>query len=254
MIIANWKMNVHDPKEAQTRYEKIARHAEHTPLVDTMVAVPHTLLSVVHSYKKPSNILATQDVFWEDTGAYTGYTSPITLRELRVRGVILGHSERRAHGETSSEVCDKIRACLRNDLVPIVCVGETEQDENGAFWEVFRGQLHETFSGFTKEEFDSIVIAYEPVWAISTTENRRDATPDDAREAMTFIKKEIDDMTGNLPVGKIRTLYGGSVTRDNARAFLETPHVDGLLVGSASVDPSHFIDIVRIAEEITKHS
>ena len=175
-----------------------------------------------------------QNVHWEPTGAYTGEISPPMLIELGVRGALVGHSERRQHfGETDETVARRARAALETGLGVIACVGETlEQRESGDTELVLKIQVEAI--AFAAGDYEDLVLAYEPVWAIGTG---RTASPEQAREAHAFIKGLLD-----RPV-----LYGGSVKPDNARELLAQPGIDGALVGGASLDPDSFAAICRAA-------
>ena len=164
--------------------------------------------------------------------------------------VILGHSERRSRGETDEVVNRKIKAALSAGLRPILCVGELERDENHEYFKVVQSQVAECLSGISKNLISKVVVAYEPVWAISSTPARRDATPENLREMAIFIRKIISNIwssTIRLP----RVIYGGSVNEKDAEEFISA-QVDGLLVGRASLDPKKFAAIVKICEALNK--
>ena len=171
------------------------------------------------------------------------------LYNLGVRYVILGHSERRALGETDSEINKKIKSSLAAGLVPILCVGENTRDVSHSYFNLVKSQLEECLAGISKNSISKIIIAYEPVWAISSTPNRRDATPDDSREMVIFIRKILSDKFGS-EVSSTRIIYGGSVSDKDAFGFLKDGGVDGLLPGRASLDAKKFIEIIKIAEKI----
>jgi triosephosphate isomerase len=183
---------------------------------------------------------------WERSGPFTGEISAALLRDLFVRFVVLGHSERRSlFGETDEIVNRKVRAAHEATLRPIVCVGETlEQRDLGSVEKVLSTQLHGSLAGLGEKELQETVIAYEPVWAIGTGRN---ASPAQAQEAHVFIRETLREMSGEGVAERVRIQYGGSVKPDNARELMSQPDIDGALVGGASLDPRSFAQIVRAA-------
>jgi triosephosphate isomerase (TIM) len=188
--------------------------------------------------------LGAQNMHWERSGAFTGEISPAMLRELFVRYVVLGHSERRAiFGETDEIVNRKVRAAHEGLLRPIVCVGETlEQREKGEVEKVLSSQLRGSLAGLEARELLETVVAYEPVWAIGTGKT---ASAGQAQEAHAFVRQTLREMSDEATAEKIRIQYGGSVKPDNARPLLSQPDIDGALVGGASLDPRSFAQIVH---------
>src|SRR5213079_1928592 len=178
------------------------------------------------------------------SGAFTGEISPAMLRDLFVRYVVLGHSERRSlFGETDEIVNRKVRAAHEAMLRPIVCVGETlEQRERGDVEKVLASQLKGSLAGLDAKELHETVVAYEPVWAIGTGKT---ATAEQAQEAHAFVRRVLREISDEATAEKIRIQYGGSVKPDNARALMAQPDIDGALVGGASLDPSNFAQIVQ---------
>ena len=188
--------------------------------------------------------VGAQNMHWERSGAFTGEISPAMLRELFVRYVVLGHSERRAmFGETDEIVNRKVRAAHEEKLRPILCIGETlAQREKGQVEKVLSSQLRGSLADVDAKELLETVIAYEPVWAIGTGKT---ATADQAQEAHAFIRQTLREMSDDATAEKIRIQYGGSVKPDNARELLSQPDIDGALVGGASLDPRSFAQIVQ---------
>ena len=164
--------------------------------------------------------------------------------------VILGHSERRAMGETNAVINKKIKIAISAGLTPIVCIGEKERDQSHGYFETVKTQVRECLLGINKNLISKIVIAYEPVWALSSTLNRRDATAHDSREMAVYIRKVLSDMTTPQIAGGIRVIYGGSVNEKDAGDFLEHGGVDGVLPGKASLTAKKFIEIVKICEAL----
>jgi triosephosphate isomerase len=188
--------------------------------------------------------VGAQNMHWERSGAFTGEISPAMLRELFVRYVVLGHSERRAlFGETDAIVNRKVHAAYEEMLRPIVCVGETlQQREKGDVEKVLSSQLRGSLANVAAKELHETVIAYEPVWAIGTGKN---ASAEQAQEAHAFIRQTLRELSDDATAEKVRIQYGGSVKPDNARELLSQPDIDGALVGGASLDPRSFAQIIQ---------
>jgi len=188
---------------------------------------------------------AAQNMHFADEGPYTGEVAPRMLVELDVDGVILGHSERRAHfAETDRALKAKVPAALQGGLVPVLCVGETEEErEAGETERKLRHQIHEDLSEVPADRLADVVVAYEPVWAIGTG---RVATPEQAQDAVAFVRALIADRTEE-GAGRMRILYGGSVDPRNASELLALPDVDGALVGGASLQVESFLAIAAAA-------
>lgn len=190
--------------------------------------------------------LGAQNLSPEAKGAYTGEISASMLRDLFVRDVLVGHSERRRlFGETDEIVRRKLIAALSSELRPILCVGETlEERQAGREKKVLETQLKGALAGISKEDLAEVIVAYEPVWAIGTGLT---ATPAQAQEAHQFIRKYLSELAGSEIAEKTRILYGGSVTADTAAELMSQPDIDGALVGGASLDPRGFAKIVAAA-------
>ena len=213
--------------------------------VDLVVAPPFTALRAAADAAHDSNLgVAAQNLHWEREGAFTGEVSAGMIRESGARYVIIGHSERRTlFGETNLSVNKKVAAALAAQLTPIVCVGETlsQRDANQTH-AVLDEQLHDGLDGFTADQLRTMVVAYEPVWAIGTGRN---ATPEQAQDAHAHIRGRLRQWFGVDLAERCRILYGGSVKPDNAAALLGQADVDGALVGGASLDVKSFAAIVR---------
>jgi triosephosphate isomerase len=189
--------------------------------------------------------VGAQNLYWESRGAFTGEVAPAQLSEMGVRFVLVGHSERRAmFGETDATVARKVAAAEHHRLVPIVCVGESDEQRNaGRTDDVVVAQIRAAFARALPTAPADRVVAYEPVWAIGTG---RTPEPDDVSHAHAAIRSALQDRFGEASRA-IRILYGGSVTADNAPALLRAPEVDGALVGGASLDPISFLEIAAAA-------
>ena len=253
-IVANWKMH-------KTRAEAIAfvhefKKSSLAPSqTEIAIAPSFPLLEAVSRELTGSRIqLAAQNMHFAKEGAFTGEVSPNLLYELGVAYVILGHSERRGHfRETDALINQKIHAAFEFDLIPILCVGETLEERQGgqrATERVLEHQLSSSLKDLTPNSVGTLVIAYEPVWAIGTGVN---ASPADAEAGAEFIRRLITREFSEATVSSVRILYGGSVKPDNARELLTLPNVDGALVGGASLDPKAFAEIAKAAPQGIAH-
>jgi triosephosphate isomerase len=191
-----------------------------------------------------------QNFYWRDHGAYTGEVSAPQLRGV-VDYALVGHSERRhIFNESDKDVRNKVQAAIRNDIHPILCIGETATERtNNETIDTINDQLIGGLTNITSEELKQIIIAYEPVWAIGTGNN---AVPADVEKAVKAIRSQIKHLFGAAAADDVRILYGGSVTADSAAAYLATHGVDGLLVGGASLDAHVFEDIINKAHKGSK--
>lgn len=213
--------------------------------VEVVVAPPFPYIAALSSLSPSKRIaLGAQHAFPEASGAHTGEVSIAMLKSIGVSHVIVGHSERRAAGQTDTSVQEITAAVLKQKMHAIVCVGETKRDAQGSYFTTVETQLRTALTGLPKSQLKYLAIAYEPVWAIGTGNT---ATPADAQEMKLFIQKVIADLFGRRAVNIVRILYGGSVKRGNAEALLTEGTVDGFLVGGASLRASEFADIIATA-------
>ncbi len=220
--------------------------------IDIVICPAFAALSEVLEVIVDSNIqLGAQDVYSQDEGAFTGEVSPVMLKDIGCKFVIIGHSERRQYfGETNESVNSKIKASLRHNLTPIVCVGETlSQRESGSTFKVLDDHIENGLKDITDIDILKIVIAYEPVWAIGTGKN---ATPKQAQEAQKYIRNLLRKMYNDDIADTVRIQYGGSVKPENITELMREPDVDGALVGGASLKIETFAEIVRKAAEVKK--
>ncbi len=244
LIAGNWKM-YQTATAAVALVERLRALLEKTDEVEVVVCPPFTALPAVARALEGSWIgVGAQNMHWEKEGAYTGEISPAMLTDIGCRYVILGHSERRQYfGETDLQVNRKLRAALGYGLTPILCVGETlVEREDGRTFQVVEGQLHGGLSGVPAQAAEGITVAYEPVWAIGTG---RTATPEQAEEVHTFIRKRLAELWGEAGATAIRILYGGSVKPDNIDELMAEPEIDGALVGGASLRADDFARIIQ---------
>jgi len=245
LIIGNWKMNL-GPVEAVTLAERLAKVAERGDYVEVVVCPPFIdIVPVVEALKDSVIKVGAQNANSADHGAYTGEVSAMMLRGL-ADYVLVGHSERRAMGETDAEVGQKTAAVNRNGLTPVLCVGDKLTDrEHGLAVRVVHDQLVAGLDHLTAEEVGRIVVAYEPVWAIGTGEFAR---PEDVKQVVESIRSTVGELYGAAGAGSLRVLYGGSVEPENAAMYLREAGVDGLLVGGDSIRSEEFAAIVAAAK------
>ena len=243
-LAANWKM--HKTTEETERFlaELLPRISQSGP--EVVICPPFTSLqsAVEHCFQSPVRV-AAQNMHEADEGAFTGEVAAPMLVDLGVDGVILGHSERRQYfNETDDALVRKVPAALGAGLEPILCVGENEgQRDADETEQVLTRQIEADLADVPDARLSEVVIAYEPIWAIGTG---RTATPEQAQEAIAFVRSLIERRS-DTAAGAIRILYGGSVKRDNAGELISQPDVDGALVGGASLDPGDFAAIVEAA-------
>lgn len=242
IIAGNWKMNKNH-NEAVELINTLKSGID-TDKSDVVVCVPFVDLMSVSEAIKGTNInLGAQNMHFEESGAYTGEIAPAMLKELGVKYVIIGHSERRAYfGETDETVNKKVKKALEHGIVPILCVGETlEERELNITIELVRVQVKKAFAGVSKEDAKKVVIAYEPIWAIGTG---KVATKEQAEEVCAEVRKVVAEVYGQEVADVIRIQYGGSVTGDTANELFNMPNIDGGLVGGASLKED-FIKVVN---------
>jgi triosephosphate isomerase len=242
-IAANWKMHK-TVLEAVAFVKEFRSMAKEVHDVEIVVAPPFTALRPAADAAHASNIgIAGQNVHWERQGAFTGEVSASMLKEAGAEYVIIGHSERRQlFGETDESVNRKVLSAVGAQLTPIVCIGETlAQRDGNETLTVLDRQIKAGLDGLTADQIASMVIAYEPVWAIGTGRN---ATPQQAGEAHAHIRARVRQWFGGVAADQCHVIYGGSVKPDNVRQLADLPDVDGALVGGASLEVRGFFEIV----------
>jgi triosephosphate isomerase (TIM) len=244
IIAGNWKMNK-TVTEALALVNDLKIDLANIKEVDIVVCPPFTALCEVSKALRDSNIgLGAQDMSEHNAGAYTGEIAAEMLKQLSVRYVILGHSERRQYHKESDElISKKTRAAHAASLEPIVCVGETlAERETGQMEKILQTQVRGSLTGLSKEQMVETIIAYEPVWAIGTGKT---ATTAQAQEAHGFIRGLLVKLFDEATARRVRIQYGGSVKPSNARELMSQPDVDGSLVGGASLEAQSFAEIVK---------
>lgn len=246
LVAGNWKLHK-TVAEARQLVEEMLPGLQAIPSVENLLCPPFMALPAVAEMLQGSKVaLGGQNVYWEAQGAFTGETSPVMLAEF-CQYVIIGHSERRAYfGETDQTVNRRVQAALAYQLIPVVCVGETlEENESGSTNQVIARQMHEGLAGLDIREPNQMVVAYEPVWAIGTG---KAAYPEDASRVIgQVIRPALAQMFGDPIAQGVRVLYGGSVKPSNAAEFFQEEEVDGALVGGASLKAADFIGITQAA-------
>jgi triosephosphate isomerase len=242
IIAGNWKMFKTVP-EAEAFFAEVKGKAERQG-VESVICAPFTNLpALVKAAEGTTIAIGAQNMHFEDSGAFTGEISGPMLKELGVKYVIIGHSERRAYfAETDETVNKKVHAAFKHGLTPIICVGEKlEEREAGRTKDVCKTQTEAALKGLTVEQVAQSVIAYEPIWAIGTGKS---STADDAEDVIAYIRGIVREQFGEA-ADRIRIQYGGSVKPDNIREFLSRPNIDGALVGGASLEPASYIRLIE---------
>lgn len=249
-MIANWKMNPVKGSDAEKLFLKINKASESLTTVQVVVCPPLIYLqSLGQLITKRSCVLGAQDAFWEHSGPYTGQVSPDMVFNTKSRYVIVGHSERKAMGETDDMINKKIKSILQFPLIPIVCVGEVTRTDTSYVKEI-KGQVHQALHGLTHEQIKRIIIAYEPVWAIGAQAVRH-CSPAECRESVQVIRQVLADILQDTQhASEVPVVYGGSVDATNVASFIQDGLVQGVLVGRASLDPKVFGDMLKIVEKL----
>lgn len=247
LLVANWKSNPATLSQALSLGTSVERAAKKARGVEVVIAPPFPFLIPLRSKLKAVG-LGAQNVFWSD-GPYTGEVSPKQLASIGVDHVILGHSERRTHaGETSEGIKKKILASFAARLRPILCVGEHERTGRDVS-AVVGAELRAALEGIPAASLARLTIAYEPVWAISSTPGAVADTPENAFRVKVYIRRILSDMIGQKKAESVRVIYGGSVSPANIRSFLTDGEMEGALIGSASLTSQSFSDIIRISSQ-----
>lgn len=247
LIIGNWKMHLNASQASLLLHRLHERIKIHRTLEVVLAPSLLVLQPLSMQIDRRKFRLAAQNAFHKDDGAYTGEVSFSMLQDL-VHYVIIGHSERRLHfGEDLDTIRDKVAASVRNGITPVLCIGETQQERRShETKQVLHDQIMTALSNLTSDEVAAMVIAYEPVWAISTFEGEL-AKPDEIADRMQFIRKQVEDLYGKKTAKQMRLIYGGSVNDQIVRGYLELNDCDGVLVGGASLNYHNFSGIVESA-------
>ena len=250
-VVGNWKLNF-NVGEASIYLHKLLKKLPNYRDVEVVVAPPLIALQPLSLQVDRHKIkLAAQNGFYRDYGAFTGETSMSQLRGITDYAII-GHSERRyIFGEDDKSISKKVAAALRQRITPILCIGETESERAfGETADVIRDQLTSGLYDVSEEDIDKVIIAYEPVWAISSVKGAKLATPDDVATVVKMIRDVITELYGENVAKNLPILFGGSVNPSNAGAYLTVPGVNGVLMGGSSLILSEFLDIIEVAKRV----
>lgn len=249
LVVANWKLNPSTIGKAKELFIDLRKEATRRRNVETVIAAPSVYLAELRKLTTSMRTkLGAQDVFWEKEGTYTGEVSAPMLASVGVSHVIVGHSERRALGEADEVVSRKVAAATAAGLTAILCVGESTRDTQGQYFSTVEAQLKSACAGVPKAALKRLVVAYEPVWAISSGDGKgKTATPEDVHEMVIFIRKVLTSLYERTPAARVPILYGGSVNEENAAVLLAESEIDGFLVGGASLKPQSFASILSAA-------
>jgi triosephosphate isomerase len=243
ILIANWKNYPDSIGRVGEILDGLTKNSGVFKKVSTFIAPPLAYFESVSKRTKSFAHLASQDIFVEK-GTTTGAVGMDILKSFGVRLSIIGHSERRALGETDGVVAEKIKIALKENIIPLVCIGESERDKEGEYLEFIRQELRLSLSGVKKkDDAKKLVVAYEPIWAIGM-KARGTIVPEDLAQMVIFIRKVLTDLYDRKTADKISILYGGSVDHNNVNALVRT-RVNGFLVGRASLDPKKFVEIAK---------
>ena len=233
LIVGNWKMNPESLDDAKEIFRKVQNTALKCPRVKTVICPPFVFLSSLGKMVRSGGVvLGAQDVFGEDRASSKG-----------------AHTEQRALGETDEDVSRKLKTVIGEGMTAILCIGERERDSEGAYVHFIQEEIKNSLAKVSKKELPRIIIAYEPIWAVGPLAEKAD-TPDGLFEMTILIRKTVGELFGQENARTVPILYGGSVTEENARAFLAHGHADGLLVGRASLHPDVFGRILEEADAV----
>ncbi|MBF0787642.1 MULTISPECIES: triose-phosphate isomerase [unclassified Streptococcus] len=244
IIAGNWKMNK-TAAEARAFIEAVKTKIPSGERVETVIGAPALFIEGMKKGVHNTELkVAAQNCYFEDFGAFTGENSPATLAALEVDYVIIGHSERRDYfHETDEDINKKAHAIFKNGMTPIICCGESlETYEAGKAEEFVGAQVSAALKDLTGEQVASLVLAYEPIWAIGTGKS---ATQDDAQKMCKAVRDVVAKDFGQDVADKVRVQYGGSVKPENVAEYMACPDVDGALVGGASLDPESFLALLE---------
>ncbi len=249
LIVANWKMNPASSAEARVLFAKTKRAGSTLDKVETIICPSFAHLALFAHMGTTRVSLGAQTVFWANSARVTGEVSPEIVKDLGVSYVIVGHSERRALGESDEVVAKKVCAVLKEGMSAILCIGEKERDADAKYFELLKNQLKNSLAGTARKSLLGLIIAYEPLWAIGKSA-REAMSPRDVREMSIFIKKLLTDLYDPSIAEAVPILYGGSVEEGNTASLLAEGGIFGLLVGHASLDAERFTRVLKTANAL----
>ncbi|MEI8248917.1 MAG: triose-phosphate isomerase [Candidatus Taylorbacteria bacterium] len=247
LIIGNWKMNPGTLREAQKIVRATRKAASTLTHTDVVVCPPALYIQACISKKSSIVEVGSQYVSIYESGAHTGEYSAHMISNIGATYAIIGHSEQRQAGDTDSIVASRIKAALEAGLHVVVCIGEKVRDEEGAYLDVLKHQIKETFAGVPAKYVHNIILAYEPIWAIGATEAMK---PEQVYETSLFVKKVFSDVFSQESAMKVRVLYGGSVNFRNAGDIIRVGKIDGLLVGRESINIPGFKELLKAVDQV----
>ncbi len=250
-IVANWKLNPSTLTEAKDLFRSVKENSKKARGVTTIVCPPAVYIAPLRElYKKSTQFfVGAQNVYFEDSGAFTGEISIPMLKSMGIEHVIIGHSERRVMGESDTDVSRKVSRAVQAGVTVILCIGESERDEQGSYLGVIETQLRTALAKVTYTGFSHVLIAYEPVWAIGKgSESALDAHG--VHQMVLYIRKVLKDIYKKNSVLRAPVLYGGSVAPENAEALMREGEVNGLLVGGKSLSAKSFTDILLAGTKV----
>ncbi len=242
-VIGNWKCNPTSLSEAKSLFLSINKKIQKKRKIETVICPPFVyLFPLAQLNRNHKIILGAQDAFFENKGAFTGQVSPKMLKDLGCKYVIVGHSEKRVLGEKNEIINKKIHILLKENLTPILCIGENKEEREGKqTFERIKNQIQEGLKKVAKKYLHKVIIAYEPIWAIGTN---RPCPPESVLTISIFIRKTFSTLFGLKKTDKITILYGGSVNANNAKKYVEEARIDGLLIGNSSLRAEEFLKII----------
>ncbi|KKP56220.1 MAG: Triosephosphate isomerase [Parcubacteria group bacterium GW2011_GWB1_35_5] len=248
IVVANWKMNPETLEEAKKVFNGARLAAKGLKNTDVVVCPPFSFIFPLSKVIYPKNMfLGAQNASTEIKGAFTGEISVEMIKNLSAKFVIVGHSERRAMGESNEIVRKKLQITFNTGLTPILCIGEKERDKEGTHLAFIKNQIKECLADLHKKYLVGIIIAYEPIWAIGKS-YKEAMSPTDIHVIVLYIRKVLAEICGRDIANSAKILYGGSVESQNALEILEIGNVEGFLVGHASLKPEEFKEILQTAD------
>lgn len=246
LVVGNWKMNPLTLDEAKNIANAVKRSVKSLKKTQVVICPPFLYIPAFSKLSGNNLFLGSQDAFYEPMGHFTGEVSFSQLPQFKVGCVIVGHSERRAGGETDSTINKKVRSVVVEGMIAILCVGEKTRDSGGDYLSVIRGQLVGALRDVSKKSLDRLVVAYEPVWAVGGSVAMN---PREIHEMSIFIKKVLREIYG-APADFVKILYGGAVDKKNADEIVRDGNVSGLLIGRQSLKPKDFIEIMKLVDQV----
>jgi triosephosphate isomerase len=248
LIVGNWKMNPTSLEEAKRIYRSVNNISKKLSSTDVVICPPFVYIKSFLSKNSTSLIsIGAQNIFTEEQGSFTGEISPLMLKNLGVTHVIVGHSERRARGETDEMVARKVQLVIDSGMNPIMCVGEKERDANGDYLHIVRDQIKNSLNKVSKKDINRLIVAYEPIWAVGAKEAM---SPKDLHEMSLFVKKVLSDIYGHDEAMSTKILYGGDANFRNAADLITVGQVNGLLLGRASINSAGFVELLKTVDPL----